>query len=413
MNLVTIAGIVISVTLLLALILGYLISRLSVAVTESAARQEIAKKAYNPNVTKGFEIKLSEESDQQIREARKLAAKQAAQLPRGANMRIFGDSPEIASAFDGVDSDPMTAAKIAEFHSWQGVSTGIVAVQPAAVAGAVAQAGAPTRSISDLKPGVDYEFIEISEGMPSADKRNARIANAKARSAAIKALKAGGAVAGDVAPAAVAAAPVVAAAAPAAVNVPPPPEYIEISDGMDPAEARKARIANAKMKSAYNKALKEAGATPGAPPASAPAAPARAVAAPPAPAAVNAPPPPEYIEISDGMDPAEARKARIANAKMKSAYNKALKEAGIDPKAMSAPTAAPATTPAAVAPAPAAAAPTPALGAANAPPPPEYIVISDGMDPAEARNARIANAKMKSAYNKALKAAGIDPKSIQ
>jgi uncharacterized protein YggE len=42
-------------------------------------------------------------------------------------------------------------------------------------------------------------------------------------------------------------------------------------------------------------------------------------------------PEPEYIEITDDMSADEVRKARIANAKAKSAYNKALKAAGIDP----------------------------------------------------------------------------------
>ena len=46
-------------------------------------------------------------------------------------------------------------------------------------------------------------------------------------------------------------------------------------------------------------------------------------------------PKPDYIEITDDMDPADIRKARIANAKAKSAYNKALKAAGIDPSTVS------------------------------------------------------------------------------
>ena len=37
----------------------------------------------------------------------------------------------------------------------------------------------------------------------------------------------------------------------------------------------------------------------------------------------------------DDMDPADMRKARIENAKAKSAYNKALKAAGIDPSTVS------------------------------------------------------------------------------
>ncbi|MEW5989133.1 MAG: hypothetical protein AB1791_21110, partial [Chloroflexota bacterium] len=62
------------------------------------------------------------------------------------------------------------------------------------------------------------------------------------------------------------------------------------------------------------------------------ASPAAPVAPTPAPVAAAAGVPrPQYIEITDNMPPDEVRKARIANSKLKSAYNKALKEAGIDP----------------------------------------------------------------------------------
>jgi Arc/MetJ family transcription regulator len=133
------------------------------------------------------------------------------------------------------------------------------------------------------------------------------------------------------------------AAAPA-VTV-PEPEYIEITDDMSADEVRKARIANAKAKSAYNKALKAAGAdaSTAAQPQAAAAAPAAPAAAPAAAASV---PEPEYIEITDDMSADEVRKARIANAKAKSAYNKALKAAGVDPSAAQ-PQAAPAPAPAA------------------------------------------------------------------
>jgi hypothetical protein len=46
-------------------------------------------------------------------------------------------------------------------------------------------------------------------------------------------------------------------------------------------------------------------------------------------------PKPEYMEITDDMEPAEKRSARIHNSKAKSAYNKALKAAGIDPSTVS------------------------------------------------------------------------------
>jgi hypothetical protein len=116
---------------------------------------------------------------------------------------------------------------------------------------------------------------------------------------------------------------------------------IAITDDMSPDEVRKARIANSKAKSAAFKAFKEAGGAAAVQPAAAqpaaaaaPAAPASA-AAPAAPAGQSAAlasvPRPDFIEITDDMDPADIRKARIANSKAKSAYVKALKDAGIDP----------------------------------------------------------------------------------
>jgi hypothetical protein len=134
--------------------------------------------------------------------------------------------------------------------------------------------------------------------------------------------------------------------------------------------------------------------------------------------------PPQIVEITDDMPPDELRKARIANSKAKSAFNKALKAAGVDPSNVEivdgkvvlpggAPVSAPvpgavaATSPVT---APAAAAPA---AVASTIPQPDLIEITDSMSPDEVRQARIANSKAKSAYNKALKAAGIDPKSVQ
>ncbi len=143
---------------------------------------------------------------------------------------------------------------------------------------------------------------------------------------------------------------------------------------MDPAAKRTARLANTKAKSAYKKALKAAGGD--------------SKAGAPAPVATAVIEPPQLIELTDDMDPAEKRTARLANTKAKSAYKKALKAAGIDPKAAAAPAA-----PAGIA-------------------PPQLIELTDDMDPADKRAARLANTKAKSAYKKALKAAGIDPKSV-
>jgi len=204
----------------------------------------------------------------------------------------------------------------------------------------------------------------------------------------------------------VAAAP--AAGGAAAVTI-APPVLIELTDDMEPGAKRSARIANAKAKSAYKKALKAAGIDPKAA-AAAPAAGAAPVAAAPVaadPVAAAGIEPPVLIELTDDMDPADKRAARIANSKAKSAYKKALKAAGIDPKAAAAP-APVAATPAPVAPAAPAANPAAAAGIE----PPVLIELTDDMDPADKRDARIANSKAKSAYKKALKAAGIDPKSV-
>jgi hypothetical protein len=128
----------------------------------------------------------------------------------------------------------------------------------------------------------------------------------------------------------------------------------------------------------------------------------------------------------------EIRKARIGNSKAKSAFNKQLKAAGIDPKsvkiddsghAVMAEGATQAAAAPAAAPVQAAAEPVPAAPAtaesgtvdltALGISPPELVEISDEMSPDEKRQARIANSKAKSAFNKALKAAGVDPKSVK
>lgn len=61
------------------------------------------------------------------------------------------------------------------------------------------------------------------------------------------------------------------------------------------------------------------------------AAPAAVPPAAPAPPAATGIPAPNLIEITDAMSPEEIRRARVENAKAMSAYNKALKAAGIDP----------------------------------------------------------------------------------
>jgi hypothetical protein len=321
------------------------------AVDRTKEVVENKDKGYNPAVTFGHNVKVNADPDEMLKQARLEAARKAASLPRGANMRIGrkGQS-NLRTAGSALDEDPMTAVRIAMHHGWDGARTGAVAAVAAPVATAAAGAAAPTGKIK-LVPGKDYEFTKITDGMAPEEKRKARIANSKAKSAAYKAAKAAGAPAGvpeaGAVPAAGVAQPAAAAVA-QSVNI-EPPKLIEITDDMSPDDLRKARISNSKAKSAFNKALKEAGVDPndveivdgkvvlpgGAPVAAAVAAPAAqqvqaAPAAAPAAALSNIPKP-DLIEITDAMSPDEVRAARISNSKAKSAYNKALKAAGIDP----------------------------------------------------------------------------------
>ena len=432
---IVLGSIVILLTFALGALLAFLFSRLDRAVVNNYAVIDSENKAYNPALTMGFDINAQAPAEMQVAEARKEAAKLAAALPRGANSRIgYSATPGGRSASTGLDSDPWTASKIAEFHGWDGARAGIpaggVPVAPVAAAPAAAAPAGPI----ELVPGKDYPYIEITDDMSADEKRKARIANSKAKSAAMKAAKAAGApaAAGAVAAAVPAAA---VPAAPAAVGV-EAPKLIEITDDMSADEIRKARIANSKAKSAFNKALKAAGIDPKTieidqdgnvvlPQGAAPAAPAAApVSA--APTAVNIEAP-VLVEITDDMSADEVRKARIANSKAKSAFNKALKAAGIDPqtveinedgKVIVAGAQAPAAAPVVESEAPvtAPAAPAGAGGAVDLASlglePPALVEITEDMSPDEKRQARIANSKAKSAFNKALKAAGVDPKSV-
>lgn len=304
MQIFIIAVIAVVVVVVVGLVLAQGTARFDEAVQKNRAEME-----NNPDPKPDFAV--------QLHEARVLAAKQAAAMPRGANMRIgrLGQADELKTAWQGVEDDPVTAVKIATFHGWDGLKTGAVVPPPTTSAPALAPA---VDSKAKLVPGKDYSVIEITDDMSPAEKRKARIANVKAKSAARKAAKAG-------------AAPAMASAtttAPAATAVAiPEPELIEITDDMPPDEKRKARIANSKAKSAYKKALKAAGIDPKVAKATAPT-------AVPEPAGADVPSPPELIELTDDMAPEDKRAARIANSKAKSAYKKALKAAGIDPKSV-------------------------------------------------------------------------------
>ncbi|GIK54503.1 MAG: hypothetical protein BroJett015_01660 [Chloroflexota bacterium] len=348
-----IACLAVLLPVLLGGFLAWVIAGMDTRVNTTKVELEEKDKGYNPALTFGHKIKVQADPEAQLVEARRLAAKQAAAMPRGANMQIgrLGEENLVtAGRADALQRDPVTAVRIAAHHGWDGARTGAVAVAaaPAAAAPVAKAASAPAVAI----PGKDFPVITITDSMSPEEIRKARIANAKAKSAAAKAAKAAGTPAAALSAEPGAPQPV-AAAAPAATAVAiEPPQLIEITDGMSPDDVRKARIANSKATSAFNKALKAAGIDPkdveivdgqvvipgGAPvmavPAAAAVEEAEVVAAPvTAPAAVaSAVPEPNYIEITDDMSPDEVRKARIQNSKLKSEYNKALKAAGIDPK---------------------------------------------------------------------------------
>lgn len=281
-----------------------------------SAAERSQSSRFNPAMTMGFDITYDEDAATQIKEARRLSAKQAAATPRGGNVNIGSlGQPTFTQLSKSLETDPWTASKIAQYHGWEGAKRGFAAGgATAAVAGAAVVTIAPPA------------LIELTDDMDPAAMRAARIANSKANSAYKKALKAADVDQSAAAPAAGAvAAPV--AAAPAGIT---PPELIEITEDMDPAAMRAARIANSKANSAYKKALKAAGVDPNAAAAPAPVAvPAPVAAAAPAVnPAVAGITPPELIELTDDMDPADKRAARIANSKANAAYKKALKAAG-------------------------------------------------------------------------------------
>ncbi|UCG23527.1 MAG: hypothetical protein JSW55_15480 [Chloroflexota bacterium] len=343
MNVIVIASLIIAGTVMLGALLAVLFRGFNRAVVNEQQAAEVEKAGYNQALTYGYMIPVEADAQTQMKAARKEAARRAALVPRGANVGI-GQTNDgaVQTAYQGVKDDPVTAVKIASIHTWEGLRSGSSFTPGQTLTHADAVTVPPTKSAKDLVPGEDYEVIEITEDMMPAEKRKARIANAKAKSAAVKALKAAGAVAPAAATtpeapataATSATAAATAAADPAVAKEPVPGidyEVIPITDEMSPDEVRQARIANVKAKSAAMKAFKASGASA----ATTPVQPVEPSPAPEPAAAPTAAPtditPPELIEITDDMAPDEVRKARIQNAKAKSAYKKALKETGIDP----------------------------------------------------------------------------------
>jgi hypothetical protein len=411
---------VVFLVFIVGMLLAFAFSKADRLVTHTRNTMVLEEKAYNPGVTIGHRIKVESGYEDQLIQARREAAKKAAALPRGANSRIgrAGEST-LQTASKNTANDPQTAVRIARFHGWDGARTGIQAVA-APVAGVPAAATAAGAAIPTSAPAIaPPTLIQITPDMSPEEVRKARIANSKAESAYYKALKAAtsGAPAPATSPAAAPATQIATTTPTVAAGI-EPPVLIEITEDMSPEDVRKARVANAKAQSAYNKALKAAGVTLGeASPVAEAVVEATATSQTPTPVALAGLEPPDLIEITDNMSPEDIRKARVSNAKAQAAYNKALKAAGIDPSA-SAGSSPEATVPA-VPPAEAAVAEVPAssgqAGAAAAAgiEPPTLVEITDGMAPEEIRRARVENAKAQAAYNKALKAAGIDPATVK
>ncbi len=129
MNIFILASLVMLGVLLFGLLLTFVMARLSTMVVANSAEveaQQKERKAVNPKLTGGHPIQPSTDVTEQLEQARKLAAKRAAALPRGANLGIgrlettdARADKKVASL--GTTTDPMTAVRIAEFHTWKGL----------------------------------------------------------------------------------------------------------------------------------------------------------------------------------------------------------------------------------------------------------------------------------------------------
>lgn len=274
--------------------IGAALTRFDRVVDETKEEIENKDKGYNPDLTLGYKIKTTKAIEEQVKEARKLAAKMAAAQPRGANMRIGNVyNPTLKTAWEGVEQDPLTAAKIAEYHGWEGVRTGATLEEGAADPASTA---APVLRIK-VYPGKDYEAIPITDSMSLDEKRKARIANAKAKWVAYqKAKEEGRYTVIESTPDAGAAQPSGQPTAEAVAEKPMEPSDTAVAPGAAPSPAATA--------SAAVDSVGDIGGIPR----------------------------PKLIEITDDMDAEAKKSARIANSKAKSAYKKALKAAGIDPK---------------------------------------------------------------------------------
>ena len=142
-----IASVIIVVTVALGILIALGAARLDNTVNDTQVAISNKDIGFNQAVTLGHKITVQADLATQLKEARVLAAKQAAALPRGANMGIgrLGDS-NIQTAGQRLSEDPLTAVKIAAFHGWDGARTGAVVTAPVAAATPMA-APAPTGKI--------------------------------------------------------------------------------------------------------------------------------------------------------------------------------------------------------------------------------------------------------------------------
>jgi hypothetical protein len=143
--------------ILLPILLGGLFawgsSRFEAAVEDTKVAVENQDKGYNPAVTFGHEVQVNASPEEMLKQARLEAARKAASVPRGANMRIGRKGYEnLRTAGAALEEDAMTAVRIAIHHGWDGARTGAVAAVAAPAAAAPSGAAAPAGKI-ELVPG--------------------------------------------------------------------------------------------------------------------------------------------------------------------------------------------------------------------------------------------------------------------
>ncbi len=118
MNVFTVIGIIGISMAILVFIISAVMYSLSRAVTNAYAEIEQEQTKYKPAVTLGHKIAPNADQQLQFKQAREAAAKRAAALPRGANMKIGRGNDKIETASDNLKIDPITSFKIAQHQGW-------------------------------------------------------------------------------------------------------------------------------------------------------------------------------------------------------------------------------------------------------------------------------------------------------